>query len=107
MTEEDSQGGSGGMGPPGSGGFRRADPPDQHAPATGDARVDDAVAGLRRLQGRPAEEHVAVLEEAHGRLRDILDDLGPDRAPAGGTAGGGRGDGVPPDRSAVVPPGQP
>ena len=47
------------------------------APATGDARVDDAVAGLSRLQGRPAEEHVAVLEEVHGRLRDILDDLGP------------------------------
>jgi hypothetical protein len=47
------------------------------APATGDARVDDAIAGLSRLQGRPAEEHVAVLEEVHGRLRDILDDLGP------------------------------
>ncbi|HJX99320.1 MAG TPA: hypothetical protein VJ351_00770 [Streptosporangiaceae bacterium] len=45
------------------------------APATGDARVDDAVAGLSRLAGRPAEEHVAVLEEVHGRLRDILDDL--------------------------------
>ena len=49
------------------------------APATGDARVDDAVAGLSRLQGRPAEEHVAVLEEVHGRLRDILDDLGPEQ----------------------------
>ena len=66
------------------------------APATGDDRVDDAIAGLSRLQGRPAEEHVAVLEEVHGRLRDrpaeehvavleevhgrlrdILDDLGP------------------------------
>ena len=47
------------------------------APATGDARVDDAVAGLSQLKGRPAEEHVAVLEEVHGRLRDILDDLGP------------------------------
>jgi hypothetical protein len=39
------------------------------------ARVDDAVAGLSRLRGRPAEEHVAVLEEVHGRLRDILDEL--------------------------------
>ena len=48
------------------------------APATGDARVDDAVAGLRRLQGL-AEEHVAVLEEVHGQLRDILDDLGPEQ----------------------------
>jgi hypothetical protein len=70
-------------------------------PLTGDPRVDDAVAGLRRLPGRPAEEHVAVLEEVHGRLRDILDDLGP-----GGSARGVRGDGVPLDGSAVVPPGQ-
>ncbi len=45
------------------------------APATGDERVDDAVAGLSRLRGQPAEEHVAVLEEVHGRLRDILDEL--------------------------------
>ena len=45
------------------------------APATGDARVDDAVAGLSRLQGRPADEHVAILEEVHGRLRDILGEL--------------------------------
>ena len=45
------------------------------APATGDPRVDDAVAGLSRLEGQPAEDHVAVLEEVHGRLRDILDDL--------------------------------
>jgi len=44
-------------------------------PATGDDRVDEAVAGLSRLSGRPAEEHVAVLEEVHGRLRDILDEL--------------------------------
>jgi hypothetical protein len=47
------------------------------APATGDQRVDDAIAGLSRLPGRPAEEHVAILEEAYGRLRDILDDLDP------------------------------
>jgi hypothetical protein len=47
------------------------------APATGDTRVDDAVAGLSLLPGLPVEEHVAVLEEAHGRLRDILDELDP------------------------------
>jgi hypothetical protein len=57
------------------------------APATGDERVDDAIAGLSRLNGRPAEEHVAMLEEVHGRLRDILDDLGPGHAPAGGAEG--------------------
>ncbi len=44
-------------------------------PATGDARVDEALTGLSRLPGRPAEDHVAVLEEVHGRLRDILDEL--------------------------------
>jgi hypothetical protein len=45
------------------------------AAPTGDARVDDAIAGLSRLQGRPADEHVAILEEVHGRLRDILGEL--------------------------------
>ena len=44
-------------------------------PPTGDDRVDQAVAGLSRLPGRPADEHVAVLEEVHGRLRDILGEL--------------------------------
>jgi hypothetical protein len=44
-------------------------------PPTGDDRVDQAVAGLRRLAGAPAEEHVAVLEEVHGRLRDVLGEL--------------------------------
>ena len=41
-------------------------------PATGDDRVDAALAGLSRLAGAPAEEHVVVFEEVHGRLRDIL-----------------------------------
>ena len=44
-------------------------------PPTGDDRVDAAVAGLRRLAGAPADEHVAVLEEVHGRLRDILGEV--------------------------------
>jgi hypothetical protein len=48
-------------------------------PPTGDTRVDAAVAGLSRLPGRPTEEHVAILEEAYGRLRDVLDDLGPEQ----------------------------
>ena len=45
-------------------------------PPTGDERVDRALAGLNRLPGRPPEEHVAVLEEVHGRLRDILGEIG-------------------------------
>jgi hypothetical protein len=52
-------------------------PPGQLAP-TGDDRVDAAVAGLRRLPGLPSGEHVAVLEEVHGRLRDILGELSED-----------------------------
>ena len=70
MDEEYAQRGSGGVAPPG-----------QHMPPTGDDRVDAAVAALSRLPGTPADEHVAVLEEVHGRLRDILGELneGPDR----------------------------
>jgi hypothetical protein len=44
-------------------------------PPTGDERVDGAVAGLSRLPGLPADEHVIVLEEVHGQLRDILGEL--------------------------------
>jgi hypothetical protein len=42
---------------------------------TGDERADGAVAALSRLASLPVEEHVAVLEEVHGRLRDILGEL--------------------------------
>ncbi len=44
-------------------------------PPTGDSRVDGAVASLSRLPGLPEQEHVAVLEEVHGQLRDILGEL--------------------------------
>jgi hypothetical protein len=56
-------------------------PPVVELPPTGDDRVDAAVAGLRRLPGTPVDEHVAVLEEVHGQLRDILGELNesPDR----------------------------
>jgi len=53
-------------------------------PPTGDARVDAAVAGLGRLRGGPAEDHVAILEEVHGRLRDILGELAEDSATSPG-----------------------
>jgi hypothetical protein len=48
-------------------------------PPTGDARVDAAVAGLSRLEGQPEQDHVAILEEVHGRLRDILGELAEDQ----------------------------
>ena len=47
-------------------------------PPTGDSRVDGAVAGLSRLPGLPEQEHVIVLEEVHGQLRDILGELNDD-----------------------------
>ena len=60
--------------PPNGGEFRPAAEATL-GPPTGDDRVDAAVAGLSRLAGAPAEEHVAALEEVHGRLRDILGEV--------------------------------
>jgi hypothetical protein len=53
-------------------------PASAQLPPTGDDRVDAAVAGVRRLPALPPDEHVAVLEEVHGRLRDILGELSED-----------------------------
>jgi hypothetical protein len=52
---------------------------DQDLPPTGDDRVDAAVAGLIRLPGQPEQDQVAILEEVHGRLRDILGELAEDQ----------------------------
>ena len=96
-TEQEGLGGGlRGVAPPGQHSAERAGPPapvtDEAPlpeaplpvaalPPTGDDRVDAAVASLGRLPGTPADEHVAVLEEVHGRLRDILGELneGPER----------------------------
>ena len=43
------------------------------APATGPSVVDDVLAAVEALDGRPVEEHVAVFEQAHERLRRALD----------------------------------
>ncbi len=64
-------------------------------PPTGDERVDGAVAGLSRLPGLPVEEHVAVLEEVHGRLRDILGELNEGPGPRGQADGEFPGEGRP------------
>jgi hypothetical protein len=50
-------------------------PPAGELPSAGDDRVDAAVARLSGLRGLPVGEHVAVLEEVHGQLRDILGEL--------------------------------
>lgn len=57
--------------PPATDTYRPAD----GLPPTGDDRVDAALAGLGRLRGAPPDDHVAVLEEVHGQLRDILGEL--------------------------------
>lgn len=44
-------------------------------PATGDARVDDAVARLDDLAALPLAEHLAVFEYVHERLTEALGDL--------------------------------
>ena len=44
-------------------------------PATGEPRVDAALARLDELAGRPVTEHRAIFEDVHRRLRDVLGDL--------------------------------
>jgi hypothetical protein len=44
-------------------------------PATGDPRVDEAVARLDDLAGLPVAEHPAVFEHVHQRLAETLGDL--------------------------------
>ena len=41
----------------------------------GDPRVDHAVAALAGLRAAPLDEHPAILEAVHDRLREILGEL--------------------------------
>jgi hypothetical protein len=52
---------------------------DYEGEETGDARVDEAAAGLDRLGELPLDQHVAVFEETHARLRQVLGDLDADQ----------------------------
>jgi hypothetical protein len=45
-------------------------------PATGDARVDEAVSQLEELAELPVAEHPAVFERVHQRLTEALGDAG-------------------------------
>lgn len=51
-------------------------------PHTGHPEVDAALASLEGLQDKPVEEHAAVFEAAHERLRVVLSEGA--EAPAGG-----------------------
>ena len=59
-------------------------------PATGDARVDEAVARLADLAGLPVAEHPPVFEYVHERLTEALGELDV-RDPAGPGGPGGTG----------------
>jgi hypothetical protein len=61
-------------------GQQAPDEPAGGAEVTGVTQVDEAIAGLGSLPGRPLTEHVAVFEEAHAKLRQVLSDL--DDSPA-------------------------
>jgi len=49
--------------------------PGGQRPATGEPRVDAALARLDELAGRPVTEHRAVFEDVHRRLREVLGEL--------------------------------
>jgi len=49
--------------------------PDGQWPATGEPRVDAALARLDELAGRPVTEHRAIFEDVHRRLRGVLGEL--------------------------------
>jgi hypothetical protein len=48
---------------------------------TGHDAVDEVTASLARLEGLPVDEHVAVFESAHDRLRAVLASGGAPSAP--------------------------
>ncbi len=48
---------------------------------TGLESTDSVVDDVARLTGQPVEEHVAVFESAHERLRRTLDDPDPEPGP--------------------------
>jgi hypothetical protein len=64
--------------------------PETGVPETGDLRVDQALARLADLRGRPVEEHPAVFEQVHGGLTAALGalDAGGDDVPGPPGTGG-------------------
>ncbi|MEP7025991.1 MAG: hypothetical protein ABJB47_19770, partial [Actinomycetota bacterium] len=70
----------------------------QGQPATGEPRVDEALAGLGQLAGLPVAEHPAVFEQVHRKLREVLGELdsgAPSSQGPGGRPGPGGGIGRP------------
>jgi hypothetical protein len=57
-------------------------------PATGEPRVDAALARLDELAGRPVTEHRAIFEDVHRRLREVLGELDTRQPPQAPDAAG-------------------
>jgi hypothetical protein len=64
-----------------------AEPTRPSVAPTGDARVDQAIAGLSDLDQIDLDDRPAVLEEVHDRLREILGELGEAGRPGPGQPG--------------------
>ena len=60
---------------PGAGFGEDREDPAEPRPSTGEPRVDAALVRLDELKGRPVNEHRAVFEDVHRRLRDVLGEL--------------------------------
>ena len=54
---------------------------------TGDGRVDEAIAPLGELADVPLEDHPAIFERIHDRLREVLGELNPGPAGSSGSTG--------------------
>jgi hypothetical protein len=65
--------------------------PGEQRSATGEPRVDAALARLDELAGRPVTEHRAIFEDVHRRLKDVLGELDTrDPSPPVDASGAGR-----------------
>jgi hypothetical protein len=60
----------------------------ERRPATGEPRVDAALARLDELAGRPVTEHRAVFDDVHRRLREVLGELDTRQPPQAQDAAG-------------------
>jgi hypothetical protein len=65
--------------------------PDERRPATGEPRVDAALARLDELEELPVTEHRAVFEDVHRRLREVLGELDTGQPREAGHAAGPAG----------------
>jgi hypothetical protein len=81
---------TGPAGPAGPAGLERPGEEPGAVEGTGDARVDEAIAPLGQLADVPLEDHPAIFERIHDRLREVLGALNPGPAGSTGSAGPAR-----------------